>query len=133
MRNSPAVATFVAGLAVLSAGPKTSTAAEGCSSDAFAVRGTPLVVTLCAAPTAARPGAKAGAAVVETIAAKGQEPIVRRVTIDAPLGDAIARTIDDAPLTALGIAGTLHMTIAYRGGSARLEHALLVPGAIVLK
>jgi hypothetical protein len=37
------------------------------------------------------------------------------------------------PLAKLGLARTLHLTVVYTSGSARLEHALLVPGAIALK
>jgi hypothetical protein len=45
----------------------------------------------------------------------------------------VSRTIDDVSLARLGIARTLHMTIAYKLGSAKLERALLIPGALVLK
>ena len=133
MKYSPVGAAFAAALVALSVTPVSAPAAQGCSTDAFTAHGTPLTVVLCVGPPVGRSVPKAGATVIETLATKGQEPIVRRVAIDAALADAVVRTIDDAPLGALGISGTLHMTIAYRGGSAHLEHALLVPGAIVLK
>ena len=57
----------------------------------------------------------------------------REVALDYFAGADYSRAIDDAPLQRFGIAKTLHMTIGYKPGSVRLEHALLVPGAIALK
>jgi hypothetical protein len=36
-------------------------------------------------------------------------------------------------LAPLGLAYTLHLTLAYRGSAASIEHALLLPGAVPLK
>ncbi|GAC1299747.1 MAG: hypothetical protein NVSMB19_04750 [Vulcanimicrobiaceae bacterium] len=134
MRFSIAGPSLASGLAVLAGLPLAATAAPaGCSSDAFVVKGAALVVELCAVATTPHPGSKSPVTVTETITAKGQPALVRKVALDAALGDEISRTIDDAPLQALGIAGTLHMTLAYKSGAVHLEHALLVPGAIALK
>ena len=57
----------------------------------------------------------------------------RTVTFDALAGSDYSRTIDDLPLARVGIEKSLHLTIRYKLGSVRLEHALLVPGAIALK
>jgi hypothetical protein len=104
--------------------------APSCSTDTFAIDGTNLSVELCAGQPAK--GA-AKAAVTETLTAKGQTPYVRDVVLELLPGTETARTIDDAPLAKLGLARSLHLTIALRNGSVRLEHALLVPGAIALK
>jgi hypothetical protein len=55
------------------------------------------------------------------------------LTIDIVDGAPVTRAVDDIPLTDLGSNKQLHITIAYRSGSAVLEHALLLPGAVVLK
>ncbi len=120
----------IVALAVGASGRPALAAAAGCSADAFTVKGTPLGVELCVPVPHA-----AGKTVVatETVSARGQAPLVRKVTLDVVAPDEGSHTIDDAPLQSLGIAGTLHMTIGYKSGTVRLEHALLVPGAIALK
>jgi hypothetical protein len=105
-------------------------AAPACSSDAFTIDGSSLTVSLCAAPDVR---GQSTAHVTETLSVRGQAPYVRDVTLELVAGTESSRTIDDAPLQRLGLARTLHLTIAYRNGSVRLEHALLVPGAIALK
>ncbi len=107
-----------------------ATAAPACSSDAFTIDGSTLTVSLCA-PSDAK--GQSTAHVTETLSVRGQAPYVRDVTLELVSGAESSRTIDDAPLQRLGFARTLHLTIAYRNGSVRLEHALLVPGAIALK
>lgn len=133
MRISLASSALATGLVAFAGAALPASAASGCSSDVFLVKGTSLAVELCAPPAAPRTGGKNPVTIVETLAAKGQPSLTRKVALDAALGDETSRTIDDAPLQTLGIAGTLHMTIAYKGGAVRLEHALLVPGAIALK
>ncbi len=105
-------------------------AAAGCSSDAFTVTGTSLAVEICA-PATRGPG-KAPVLATATLTARGKDAVVRKIPLDV-VSDEASHTIDDAPLQSLGIAGTLHMTIGYKAGAVRLEHALLVPGAIALK
>jgi hypothetical protein len=105
-------------------------AAPACSSDAFTIDGSSLSVSLCAPPDAK---GRSTARVTETLSVRGQAPYVRDVTLELVAGTDSSRTIDDVPLERLGFARTLHLTIAYRNGSVRLEHALLVPGAIALK
>jgi hypothetical protein len=105
-------------------------AAPACSSDAFTIDGASLALTLCA-PADAR-GQKS-ALVTETLSVKGLLPYVREVTLDLVPGAESSRTIDDVSLQQLGVRRSLHLTIAYKGGSVRLEHALLLPGAIALK
>ncbi|GAC1441653.1 MAG: hypothetical protein NVS2B8_11830 [Vulcanimicrobiaceae bacterium] len=106
-------------------------AANGCTSDTFVVAGTSLVVEVCA--PAARGTSKGPLVATETLSVRGQPPLVRNVTLDIVATTDATHAIDDAPLQSLGIAGTLHATLGYRAGAVRLEHALLVPGAIALK
>jgi hypothetical protein len=125
-RAGMAVVIAISFLGVASAAPS----GAGCSSDSFSIDGSSLAIGLCPAATG---GTASKAAVTETLTVKGQPPLVRPVFIDLLPGADTSRTIDDAPLEKLGIAKTLHLTIAYKNGSAHLEHALLVPGAIALK
>lgn len=67
----------------------------------------------------------------EALSASGNS-VNRTATLDFVAADA-ARAIDDIPLSALGIKRTLHSTFLYSGGSVKLEHALLVPGAVTVK
>jgi hypothetical protein len=69
----------------------------------------------------------------ETLTVKGQPPLVRSIALDAAPAEDPSRTIDDVPLASLGLARTLHLTLAVRASGIRLEHALLVPGAVTLK
>ncbi len=125
------VAALLAVAALVSTARSASAAGPGCSSDTFNVSGAPLSVEICA--PAARPGVRAPVVATETLMARGGAAVVRRVSLDVVAADETSHTIDDAPLASIGIAGTLHMTIGYRAGIVRLEHALLVPGAIALK
>ncbi len=109
-----------------------------CSTDNFDIDGNAVTVELCSAraPLASPRGkapAGAGDEVRETLSVSGRPPLVRSVRYEPATGDATARSLDDIPLAALGIAKTMHVTLAVHGGSVRLEHALLVPGATPLK
>jgi hypothetical protein len=70
--------------------------------------------------------------VTETFVRGGQR-LTRPLTIEVVSGASVTRAVDDVPLTELGSNKQLHLTIAYRPGEASLEHALLLPGAVVLK
>jgi hypothetical protein len=100
---------------------------ENCTHDTLAIDGTPIAATFCVTgPPAAR------VTVSETFA-RGDKRLSRPLTIDVVDGASVTRAVDDVPLTELGSDKQLHLTIAYRGGAAVLEHALLLPGAVVLK
>jgi hypothetical protein len=122
-----------------SAGPASAAPADPCSSDTFSVDGSVLLVRLCVRepPASARTGGKQHAAppseVAETFSAGDRTPIVRSVPCERLPNEETAHTLDDVPLQALGIDRTLHVVLAVRNGNVRLEHALLVPGALSLK
>lgn len=120
-----AAATTVAFL-TLAAGAPAQTG-DRCTHESFSVEGTPVTATFCAAlPTAQH------VVVTETFERGGQS-FSRPLTIDLVAGATATRSVDTVPLTALGSNKQLHLTIAYQGGIATLEHALLLPGAVVLK
>ncbi|MDQ2908606.1 MAG: hypothetical protein M3R44_04560 [Candidatus Eremiobacteraeota bacterium] len=124
-----------AAAAVLVAGPHAAGAA--CSAEAFKVDRTELTVSVCTvehrAAAHAKVAAPAAGVLQETLAVKNHAPIIRTVDYSRLTSEETARTIDDVPLQPLGITKTLHLTLAIRGGAARVEHALLIPGAVVLK
>jgi hypothetical protein len=134
MVRRPCVALALAAVAVTT---WRSAALAGCSSDAFTVDGKSLVVSICTlerGPVAHGKGPAGNAETLqETIGVKGHAPLIRTAPYSRLSSAATARTIDDVPLQSLGIPKTLHMTLAVRGTNAHLEHALLVPGAVVLK
>lgn len=118
--------------ALLAASAQPGTTGDSvCSSDAFPIDGSTVTVQLCIADSG-----KAGAVktlVTETLSVKGQTSFVRQVPVDRVPGADSSRAIDDLPLAKLGLSRTLHLTIAVKNGAVRLEHALLVPGAVALK
>jgi hypothetical protein len=122
-------------LAPLAAWAAPPGAPAGCSSDAFTIDAAPVAVRICLAPVApesAPAGKPSSVALDETLSSHGTT-FSRRVALEFFSGGDYSRTIDDVPLERFGIARTLHLTIGYKPGSVRLEHALLVPGAIALK
>jgi hypothetical protein len=126
-----AFAMTIALLGTASAGAQ----GDACSRDTLTVDGSPVEVTLCVPPApAARKGEgkPVSVSVSETFASGGTS-FSRSVALDFLEGAETSRTIDDVPLHKLGIGKSLHLTIAYRAGTVRLEHAMLVPGAISLK
>lgn len=102
-------------------------AADRCTQDSLVVDGSPIALTLCAAAP------DADHVDVSETYARGSARITRTLPIDVVRGAAVARAIDDVPLDQLGSTKRLRVTVAYRDGSATLEHALLLPGAVVLK
>lgn len=101
--------------------------ADRCTHDSFPVEGTPLAIAVCVPPDGRTP-----VAVTETLV-RGSASFERTLTIDVVRGATVTRAVDEIPLDRLGSTKHLHLTIAYRDGTATIEHALLLPGALVLK
>jgi thiamine monophosphate kinase len=113
--------------AFLAAGATALAQGENCTHDLLTIDGTPTAATFCVAgPPAAH------VTVTETFV-RGAKRLARPLTIDVVNGATVTRAVDDVPLADLGSDKQLHLTIAYRAGSVVLEHALLLPGAVVLK
>ena len=122
--------TFVAVLALVVSSSAVAFAqpAQRCSREAFAVGGQSVAVTVCAA---AAEGAKS-VPVTETF--KGASGSFNHTTtIDVLKGATVSRAVDDVSLSPIGLAYTLHLTLAYRDSGVSIEHALLLPGAVPLK
>jgi len=131
-KGLPACAVALA----LSLGAASAAIPEGCSSDVFAIDGSQVTVLVCAGgPTVKAPPASpnaGSASLVETFSTRDAS-FSQTLSVDYLPGAEVSRKIEDVSLARLGISKTLHMTIAYKPGSAKLERALLIPGAVVLK
>lgn len=130
-KRLPAAALALA----LSLGTASAAVPEGCSSDAFAIDGSQVTVQVClGGPSAKAPATPRSGSVslVETFSTHDAS-FSQTTSVDYLAGAEVSRAIDDVSLARLGIARTLHMTIAFKPGSAKLERALLIPGAVVLK
>jgi hypothetical protein len=101
--------------------------ADRCTHDVLTVDGTAVSATFCVAAPAARQ-----IVVTETFA-RADQSFSRPLAIDVVDGATVTRAIDDVALSPFGSPKRLHLTIAYQGATATLEHALLLPGAVVLK
>jgi hypothetical protein len=123
-------------LAVAAVPAPVSTPTYTCSNDSFVVDGRPVGVALCLADNAVPKRSSDGKRTIVTITerlASNDQYFSRDVSLDFLAGAELSRTIDDLPLERIGILKQLHLTIGYSPGSVRLEHALLIPGAIALK
>lgn len=122
--------TFAAVLALLAAsiGPASSQPAQRCSRDSFPVGGQTVAVTVCAGA----PDSGKSVAVTETYKTAAAA-FNHSASIEVLPGAAASRTVEDVPLTPLGLQYTLHLTLAYRQAAVSIEHALLLPGAVPLK
>jgi hypothetical protein len=110
--------------------------AQTCSQDQLTVDGTPVSLQLCVAPGA---GTGAVAAdklvtvqVAETLKSKDLT-FTRTVPLDFLSQAAFSRTFDNVPLAGVGLPGSIHITVAFKPGDIRLDHALRLPGAVPLK
>jgi hypothetical protein len=129
-RTQALLVTAVLGIVVPSGG---RAAGVPCSHDTLAVDGASIAVSLCATPEARRGAGRPIPVAVDESFRTQRGGFTRSVSLEFLAGSDVSRTIDDVPLSALGIAKTLHLTLSYRDGVVRIEHALLLPGAVPLK
>jgi len=114
---------LVAGLGLPASGE-----AERCTHDTLGIDGAAVVARFCIPAEAAAPSVN----VTETFTAKGKT-LAKTTPLAIVTGALTSRTIDDIDLSSIGIARSLHMTLAYRAGAVHLEHALALPGATPVK
>jgi hypothetical protein len=114
-------------VAFLAAATTALAQADNCTRDTLTIDGIATTASFCVS------GASSSRVTVNETFVRGGQRLTRPLTIDIVNGAAVTRAIDDVPLAELGSSKNLHLTIAYRGGEAVLEHALLLPGAVVLK
>ncbi len=116
----------IAGMVLLGSAASADPAGR-CTVERWTVDGTALTATLCV-PLAH----SSHVTVSETFARDGQNES-RSLDVDVVGGIDVTRAIDDVDLAGVGSTKQLHLTIVYRNGMASVEHALLLPGAVVLK
>jgi hypothetical protein len=125
--RSLAGTVVAAAVLAATAGPTWAQSGDRCTRESFAVDGTPVAVTLCVPASA---GSRV--AVNETFT-RGSASLSRTLSLDVVPGASVTRTVDEVALDSIGSPKRLHLTIAFRDGQATVEHALLLPGAVVLK
>jgi hypothetical protein len=128
---------LAATLTILVVAPVAAQPNDACSRDRLVVDGTPVDVTLCVADATgghrAKGEGKPVSVTVNEIFSSGGNSFTRSTVLDFLERRETSRTIDDVPLAQIGVQKSLHLTIGYRDGTVRLEHAMLVPGAVNLK
>jgi hypothetical protein len=114
-------------VAFLAAGATALAQGDNCTHDTLTIDGAPTAASFCVS------GPPAAQVTVSETFVRGAQSLTRPLTIAVVDGASVTRAVDDVPLTDLGSNKQLHITIAYRAGTAVLEHALILPGALVLK
>jgi len=120
-------------IAVLASTGSGALAAPACTQERLPVEGAPVTFGYCiAGPLHSTGSEELLVPVTETYAAPGGT-LSRTSELHFIAGEGVSRVIESLDLTKLGLAGTLHLTLAYSRGLVRLEGALLTPGAITIK
>ncbi len=110
--------------------------AEGatpCTQQTLSVEGSPVTIGYC---VRGAPRADGSEEVVVPVSATYSAPrgsVRREIELHFISGEGVSRVIQSLDLTALGLTGTLHLTLAYARGLVQVEGALLTPGAITIK
>jgi hypothetical protein len=102
--------------------------AERCTHQTLVVDGLRVLARFCIPTGAGAPSVL----VSETFSARGTS-FGKTVALTIVSGARTSRTLDDVDLAPLGAKHSLHLTLAFHGGSVELEHALALPGATPLK
>ena len=122
------ICTLVVAAAGIPAG-----AATPCTQETLTIEGTPVTIGYCVSGTPRPTGSEE---VVVPVAATYSAPhgsVRRAIELHFIAGESVSRVIETLDLSALGLAGTLHLTLAYSRGLVQVEGALLTPGAITIK
>jgi hypothetical protein len=109
------------------------TAASPCTQETLSVRGTPVTIGYCVngAPRATG-AAEIILPVIATYSSAGGS-IRRNIELHFLADEGVSRVLESLDLQRLGLAGVLHLTLAYSRGVVHVEGALLTPGAITIK
>ena len=125
--------TFLALLLALFAGGGAHAQGNRCTRETLPVKGTALTVSYCvAAENSAAAGHDLPVQVTESYST-GRGSFTQQNTLQFISGETASRVIEDVALNRVGLEGTLHLTLVYRGGLVKVESALLTPGAITIK
>lgn len=120
-------------LLVLTAVSAASAQTGRCTRETLPIKGTPLTASYCVSgETSAPAGHDLPVQVVATYATP-RGSFTQQSTLQFIAGESASRVIEDVVLSRVGLDGTLHLTLVYRGGLVHVESALLTPGAITVK
>lgn len=104
-----------------------------CTREVLSVRGTPLTLNYC---VQSLQSAAPGRDLPVHVSANYSTPRgswSEEATLQFIAGEESSRVIEDLPLEHVGLQGTLHLTLLYRGGTVHVDSAMLTPGAITIK
>jgi len=112
--------------------PASAQPAGRCTREVLPVRGVPVSATICVSSLGPRFNHELPVGVDETFASPRasftQQSMLRFIA-----GEPASRVLEDVPLDRLGLEGTLHLGLVFRGGAVRVDSAMLSPGAITVK
>ena len=119
---------------VLAAGTVTSgRSAPACTHEMLTVEGAAVAFDYCVTgPVRSNGAQELVVPVAESYSAPGGS-LRRTAELRFINGEGVSRILESLELSKLGLAGTLHLTLAYSRGLVRVEGALLTPGAITVK
>ena len=124
---------LIAAALLLSLIPATALAQAHCSREVLRVRATPVTIGYCVSgPVERSPGGELNVPLRASYTAAGGS-FTQRTVLHFISGEGPALVLQSIPLARLGIAGTLHLTLAYGGATVRIKSAMLTPGAITIK
>lgn len=104
-----------------------------CTQETVTVEGAPVTIGYCITGALRANGAEEVIVpVTATYSARGGT-LRRSSQFHFMAGEGVSRVLESLDLTQVGLAGTLHLTLAYSRGLVHLEGALLTPGAITIK
>jgi hypothetical protein len=118
---------------VLAASTVPAFAGAPCTQETLTVEATPVTIAYCISGALRSTGAEEIIVpVTATYTAPGGS-LRRTSELHFMNGEGVSRVLESVDLTKLGLAGILHLTLAYSRGLVRIEGALLTPGAITIK
>jgi hypothetical protein len=120
-------------LVVAASAVSTARGAAPCTQETLSVERAPVTIEYCITGPLRSNGA---AEVIVPVTASYTGPagaVSRTIELHFIAGEGVSRVLQSLDLTKIGLAGTLHLTLAYSHGLVQLEGALLTPGAITIK
>lgn len=120
-------------IAVLASTGSAALSAPACTQERLIVEGAPVTFAYCITGPVRSTGSEELLVPVTATYSSPGGTLSRSSELHFIAGEGVSRVIESLDLTKLGLAGTLHLTLAYSRGLVRLEGALLTPGAITIK
>ncbi|MBV9055193.1 MAG: hypothetical protein JO351_00955 [Candidatus Eremiobacteraeota bacterium] len=118
--------------ALLAAAPVRSVAAD-CTQETLTVQNTPVTIVYCVTGPARHDGTTEIFVPFSVRYSARGASAQRAGQLHFLADEGVSRVLSTIDLTAVNLAGTLHLTLAYSRGLVHVEGALLTPGAITIK